>query len=293
MGAWCAFRRCVAAFVLCGALVSCSTVGIGEFELYRSSFEKTYSASTAILDQLALQERLLFKRVHRPASPLIFDPALASYYTDAVDPPGTAAFRRALNTVKAYNDLLYGLASGQTAAALTTKISELESQVVSTLTAAGDLVKLGGSFKQAGVGINAAFAEVLPFIQLGLTLRAREEFRAYLDRYHPAVRALLLELRNGTKVIFPTLASAISRKGFDPTRPQTDDDRSKIEGYRKLLSDWVIMLDASIKALDEAKAAVDAPPTVVGAITAVTSTSLELEAAVTAARKHMAELATK
>jgi hypothetical protein len=281
--------------VLLSLFLACCATGVGEFETYRSSFEKTYSTSTAILDQLAVQERALFVRRHPAGSSLAnatFDPAQATYYSDAADPPGTAAFRRALNTVKAYNDLLYGLETGQTAATLTSKVAALESQATSTITAATGLIGIP-QFKAVGVAINSAFAEVQPFLQLGLTFRSQEEFRAYVQRYYPAVRALLLELRHGTTAIFPVLTAAINRKSFDPSGGPSSDDIKKIEGYRKLLSDWVIMIDASIKGLDEAKAAVDAPPTILGTITGVTSASLELETAVQAARKHIAELAAK
>src|SRR5258705_11152311 len=79
--------------------------GIAEFEIYRSAFEKTYGTSTAILDQLAVQERELFLRSRQgriDPTNVRFDPNLARYYSDATDPPGTDAYRRALETVTAY-----------------------------------------------------------------------------------------------------------------------------------------------------------------------------------------------
>ena len=44
-------------------VAGCTSVqGVGEFALYQTAFDKTYGASTAILDQLAVQERKLFLR---------------------------------------------------------------------------------------------------------------------------------------------------------------------------------------------------------------------------------------
>ena len=47
------------------------------------------------LDQLAVAERTVFFRT-TAAQDRYFNPSHAAYYTDSTDPPGTAAFRRAL-----------------------------------------------------------------------------------------------------------------------------------------------------------------------------------------------------
>src|SRR5215469_12296478 len=116
--------------ILALTIAACSFGGIVEFESYKASFDKVQATSTSILDQLAQQERWFFFSVNKGArNPIRFDPALARYYTDSVDPPGTASFRAALDTIKTYNDLLYGLESGQTAEALSAKVAALESSI--------------------------------------------------------------------------------------------------------------------------------------------------------------------
>src|SRR5579871_917783 len=113
---------------LAAALAACTFGGVVEFEAYKSAFDKVQTTSSSLLDQLAQQERwLFFARYKNARSPDVFNPALARYYTDSVDPPGTAHFRAALDTIKTYNDLLYGLETGQTADAMAVKVNALQS----------------------------------------------------------------------------------------------------------------------------------------------------------------------
>ncbi|NPU12816.1 hypothetical protein HL667_03010 [Bradyrhizobium sp. 83012] len=285
------------------AVSSCAGIqGVEQFEAYRAAFDKTYGASTAILDQLAVQERALFLRRHPingRTSSQRFDPSLARYYTDAVDPPGTAAFRHSIDLVKAYNELLYGLATGQTAATLTAKVGQLNSKIVDAAGEAGALLGIANQAKIQVLGglLKAAFTQAQPFVQMGLTYQSREEFRRYVIEYHEPVRAILVELRQGTEAIFPVLTAATLRRSRDATGVAdgklTQQEIEKLEGYRKLLADWVILIDATIKSIDLARAAAEAAPTLSGSITGLTTVATELETASQAARKHLAELATK
>ena len=135
--------RVVFIATLIALLAACvSTATIQQFALYQGAFDKANATANAILDQLAIRERELFLRKHRvgvDVAALDFDPAHASYYVNSVDPPDTAAFRRALATVKTYNDLLYALASGQTAAAITAKLGELQANLSQAAIAGGSL----------------------------------------------------------------------------------------------------------------------------------------------------------
>lgn len=290
--------------VVCWAVAACSSLqGVEEFEVYRPAFEKTYAASTAILDQLAVQERTIFLRRHRVDAAGTrnpeFDPDLARYYTDAVDPPGTAAFRHSLDAVKAYNDLLYGLASGQTAATLAAKITTLNDKLADASNETGAVLKLAGLAKLTELGalLRAASTQAQPIVQFGLTLRSRDEFRRYAVEYHALIRAILLELRQGTTAIFPVLTASTMRRARTAVTSAdgklTPQEIEKLEAYRKLLADWVILIDTTIKALDQVKAAVEADPTIGGTIVGLTTMATELETTSQAARKHLADLAAK
>ncbi|MHC2289857.1 hypothetical protein [Bradyrhizobium barranii] len=290
-------RRFVAclAFLL---LLGCASVAVQEFEVYKTAFDKTNEASTAILDQLALQERALFLRHYKYArSATRFDPGLARFFSDSVDPPGTAAFRGALQVIKAYNDLLYGLESGQTAQTLAAKLSAMESATSSSIVAVGGVAATATGANSASLAASMAtfdkiFQTLLPFIQLGLKYRAQEEFRAFLIQNYLPVRDLLLHLRNGTSAIFPVLTAASIRE-FNEGGTISTEDSKRIETYRKLLADWVILLEATIKALDRAKAAAEAPPTLVDNVTGLTAFAIEMETAAKSAKTHLAELATR
>ena len=278
-------------------LTSCATYrGVAEFELYRSAFEKSYAASSSIIDQLSVQERALFLR-HYPPSNVIFNPNLAAYYTDTVDPPGTAAFRRALDTVKTYNDLIYGLASGEFVDALDAKVSALSSQ---TISAGSETANLLGLAKRIGLGdllkvagsLNGYFAAAMEILDVGLKAQSRADFRRFVLKYNDNARNILLELRAGTAKIFPILtAETLRRSRIDPVNTKlTAQEAAKIDAYRKLLADWVILIDATVGALDHVTAASTADVTFSGSITSLTMSAVELEAAAKSARKHLAEL---
>jgi hypothetical protein len=290
--AWAAAQLALLGIVLAGCA---SLQGVEQFEEYRRAFERNHATAGAILDQLAIQERKLFLKFQGPRGAVRFDPAYARYYTDSADPPGTAAFRRALDTVKAYNDLLYGLASGQTSEALISKAGTFHTKLAEASSEVGGLVGIGAATQLGKVSLflNTAFTTIRPFAQTALTLRSRAEFRRYAIEYYPPVREILVELRTGTGVIFPILAAdALDRLRRSPTG-NSKEDLDKIDTYRKLLADWVILIDGSIKALDLVKLAVEADPTIVGAIAGLTATTIELESTSQAARKHLAELAAK
>jgi hypothetical protein len=279
---------------------ACSFSGIVEFEAYKSAFDKTHATAQSILDQLAVQERALFLKVNKSArSPVKFNPALARYFTDSVDPPGTQSYRAALDTIKAYNDLLYGLETGQTAEAMTAKISSLESSLVGATNSTAALFAAGTAVTPqvtaAITTLDTLFKTLLPFIKSGLKFRSRQEFQSFLISAYPTVRELLVELRAGTATIFPVLTAAtIARSIRDPTSGAlTSDETAKIDAYRRLLADWVILIEASIKALDQAKVAAETGPTVGGSITGLTAIATEMDSVAQSARKHLAELATK
>lgn len=287
-------NRLVVLAILAAVLVGCvSGRGIQEFTLYQAAFDKSHATANMILDQLAVQERNLFQAEYGlgPRSRAAeFNPEFARYYTDSVDPPGTAAFRRSMATVKSYNDLLFGLASGQTSQALTAKLGELQVNLSRSLNEVGKLAAIPQLAALSGT-LNAAFGQMQPFVELALRRRSRQAFRAYLVQTSPIVMTILLELREGTKDIFPVLTAATTMRARSTLSALTVEELAKLEGYQKLLADWVVLLDGTIVALQQADAALRAGPTLAGAAGNLGTMALELTAASEAARKHMADLA--
>lgn len=280
------------AILLCGCV---SSQGVAEFEAYRNATIKLSETSTAILDQLAVQERALFLKSETKQLTLNFDPDLASYYTDTVDPPGTRAFRNAFQAVIAYNDLLYGLSSGQTADVMTAKIGTLNSSLASSIQSADFLSSTTLPQRVAiSAGLQTAFLEIRPLLRSGLGLRSRQRFREYLIDYYPAIRNLLVGLRQSTGNMFLVLnAPELNRIRASVTGQPSKEDLDHILAYRRLLANWVILIDASIAGLDAAKKSIEAPATPADVVEGLTTATQELNAASLAARKDLAALATK
>jgi hypothetical protein len=288
------------AAALAVSLTACVTFrGVSEFDSYRRAYESAHSVGSRILDQLAAAERHAYAvgypetyaqtGVIRP-----FVPDDAAYYATGVDPPGTAAFRRALDMVNAYNDLLYGLASGETANMLSAKLTEFGAQVFATAvevrTAAGAqgsgaLTNLIGALGLAETG--GPFQNVA-----GLAFRfaTREAFRGYVDDYYLPVRRTLEALRNDTPTIFFALNFGTIQQ-YNLGELADDVAVARITNNRALLSDWVLLLDASTSALDRAYAALSGSPSLIDAVGGMTAAAIEIELVARSAREHMAAAA--
>lgn len=270
-------------------LAACTTYrGIGEFEAYRAAFDQSYQTGNAILDIFAQKERSLYVRTY-PPSALSYDPDLASYYVDTVDPPATAAFRRGLETVKAYNDVLYGLASGQTVEALSASLLGLSNSVTGARTEMSKLLaggRLAGKETVKLIGtLDGRLAAAGKLVSFALKYKSRADFRRFAIEYHEEAQAILVALRQGSTEIFPVLTA-------DSTDSIEGVDTAKITSYRQLLSDWVISLDATILAFKRLSLALNTSGQQLDtSIAALSRSATELELATSAARKHLAELA--
>lgn len=287
--------RFVFVAILAVVLVGCvSGRGIQEFSLYQAAFDRANTAANGVLDQLAIRERELFLRRHRvgvDVAALTFTPEDARYYADSVDPPGTAAFRRSLATVKAYNDLLYALGTGQTAQALTAKLGELQVSVSKAITEIGVTAGAGAQTAAISGGLSSAFRALESIVRTGLKYRSRAAVRVYLLENYKHVRKILVEIRSGTQDIFPLLADAVLRRSRVTGTSPTAEEIAKIETYRKLLSDWVILIDVTIMALDQVYVSMGASQTIASSIAGLNTIAVDLATTAEAARKHLAELA--
>jgi hypothetical protein len=269
------------------SLAGCTTyAGIAEFEGYRKAFATNYATGSAILDQLAVKERSLFLRLHPPGNTQ-FDPDLAVYYLDIGDPPGTAAFRKSLDLVRTYNDLLYGLATGAPAAELSAKVQTLRASAVAaeneTRSALSAITRGRGGAASVLSPLVASLGVADELIQVALRSRSREDFRRFVLEYHDDVIVVLQALRSGNSIIFPILTR-------DATSSIEGVDTAKVEGYRRLLADWVIGIDATINSLAAVRDAAVRQPTLSVSTGSLTTFVVELEMAAASARKHLAEL---
>ena len=266
-------------------IAGCTTyAGVAEFESYRQAFAGNYTTGSAILDQLAVKERSLFLRLHPPSS-LEFDPDLAAYYVDIGDPPGTAAFRKSLDLIRIYNDLLYGLATGAPAAELSAKVQTLGASLVAAeAETQSALSAITGGAAAGSLGpLVASLGVADGLIQVALRYRSREDFRRFAVEHHDEVVAILRALRSGTSTIFPILTG-------DAVNSIEGVDTAQVDTYRKLLADWVIGIDVTINSLGAVRDAAVRRTTFSESTGGLTAFVVELEMAAASARKHLAEL---
>lgn len=273
------------AIVLFGlALAGCATDrGVAEFDAYRTAFQAAEQTSEAILDRLSIAERKVFEISHD------FDPetggfavADAAYIASAGDPPATAAFRRAIRAVGAYNDALYGLSSGQTAAAIGGRLTQLSALAKAATAPAGALAVGGAGPAGAAAAVDAAVAAVQPLTATLAGFWTRAAFQAELQARAPQIRAVLVQVRDGAGVVFAALQDAVVL-GTDSVLSKSE--KAGIVTTRQLVANWVVMLGIGISAFDEAVTAAGDGPAGIGGLLEL---SRQLADAVRETRRNLA-----
>lgn len=259
--------------VLLGAALllqpGCATYsGVAEFGSYRDAYARAADIGEDILDRLAVAERGIHARA------FAFDPRRsrfavqdARYLVTSTDPPLTAAHRRVLRAVRSYNDALYGLASGQEAAAIVGRVNRLAAigAAASAAAAAGAAAgPTSGLASAAGLaqGVNEALAGLAPLSVQFVAFETRRRFRERLLAQEPAIRRGITEARDSTPRVFELLrGNIVGAVNADPSRTRlTAAEEEEIRRLRLLLANWVVLLDASLAALEVASAAVREAP---------------------------------
>jgi hypothetical protein len=290
-------RACLLALVqLLVLTASCTTYrGVSEFTAYRDAYSSAADVGNDILDRLAVAERSLYQTAH-PLDPKrsVFDPKLASYFVDVVDPPATASYRRTLSAVQIYNDGLHGLASGEEAAALAGKITRLSAIGAN---AAADVVALAGAGPASGATAGVAAATAVNTVLAGLepitaqvfAFETRRRFREQLLDQAPTIRRAIQEVRQTTPDVFDMLRTdVVTTANLDPERfDLTEAERKDIGRTWSLIATWVVLLDASLASLDTAVAAVE-DDAGMGSFDGVLLAGEQLSGAVHAARQNLA-----
>jgi hypothetical protein len=279
-----------------GFLSSCgSHKGVAEFELFRNGYVATYETGDMILDRLAVAEReafeltdMLNKEKEKTPDLVVFDPKNAAYYSKAVDPPGTAAFRRSLKAVQTYNDALYGLASGQTAEVIAARFSQLGAIGTSATLEAS--IILGAPQMASGVtAVNTAIELLKPLGELALDFTTREEFREELLENAHKMQDILDATKKSTPQIFDMLFAKMIYNSYENNRGLLkEEDVEKVKTTRELMANWVILLEASQLALKETVAAIK-KDSGQASLTGIILTASELEAVAREVRQNLAK----
>ena len=284
--------RSMAIALAAAVLSACATYeGVAEFTVYRDAYDSAADTGDTILDRLAVAEQKLFAIAY-PFDPLRsdFNPDTASYVAASADPPATAAYRRTLQAIESYNEALFGLASGQTADEIAGKIARLGAVGTGAASDIASIVGGGAATIAAATAINTVLAGFEPLAAEVIGFGTRDAFREQLVERAPIIREAIGQVRASTVRVFGALRDEVFATATnDPSRTGlTADELEQIKGYRSLLANWVVLLDASAAAFEVAVIAAQSPGGI-GSYDGMLLASENLAAAVRSARTALAE----
>lgn len=268
--------------IVSALLILCAgcTRAVPEFTLYVQAFNAQYEQGDAVLDIVGNAERTVALRKVRIDT--TFNPDGAAYFLDGIDPPITASLRASLRTLKTYNDVLGGLASGEAAETLVVRLGAVTTNGAAGLSAlaaaAGPAAGLeAGAFV---AGAKTALGTAMPLLKAAATAASREEFRRQLLLAHSPMRDLLQQLRAATPAMYEIMIrSQVQRGNLDSALGLSAEGESRLAKQRQLLAAWVVLMDKTLVALDHAAAAASANG---GALPVAEMTDISIQLKVTA-----------
>ena len=226
--------------------------GAAEFQSYRQAYEAQYVEAAKVLDQVATAERIIVERSFKSQPGVrAFNPDEARYYIAVGDPPLTGAIRASVDALKDYNDALSGLVTGEAAATLRSELAAANNALAGSL---GALAGASGVDAAFATALGGAIGKAIPVLEVLERAGNRIAFREQLVRAYPAMKQLMLELRDGTPQMFEVVERSFvtpGSLGLGPTR-MTADKQARLAEFRQLLAGWVLLIDESVRAMDMA-----------------------------------------
>jgi hypothetical protein len=281
--------RHVVLVCICAVLTGCvSRAGVAEFAAYKTVFDESAAVTTSIIDQLAAGEREIEQRVRlKPNSAgidLTFRPGDANVFSNLADPPLAAQYRHALALVSRYNILMLGYATGQGFAQTDAELTELAREASATLGA------IAGSAQIVG-GLTPFLGALQEISSYALASRSRAIFRERALAYHDDIVGIIATMRDGSAEMFPNLTENLKIEILRAISAKQDTAqlRNKYQAVRVLLSDWVVMMDKNIEALNAVKVAIQ-NPSLGTQLSGLTAEKIELRSVTDGVRRHFAEL---
>ncbi len=257
---------------LIALLIGCSiTRGAAEFIAYRDAFQASRDASNSLFDLMEIAEREQERIVARRERNLDFNPDRDRIFSDLSIPPLTEEYRQSFEAVTRFNELMYGLVTGERAAVLTEQASGLAREIIGIT----ELASGGASTFQTQPLLAILEATAQPAI----ALQNRRVFSAALADETDAVLALMAEMRAGTPTVFLYLITASGTE--------------KQDEVVRLMADWVVLIDRNISALQEAQSAARSEAVSQIDLVALQARVSEVGAAVRAVREGLASLASQ
>ncbi|MDB6183176.1 hypothetical protein [Paracoccus fistulariae] len=266
------FRRwyslCFAA-IFCLALSACTQPpGAARFIQYTEAFTASRQASEALFDLLEVAERDQARLAYSAAS-AEFDPSRPYLYTNLSAPPLAREYRASFDAISQYNQLMVALITGENAGVLTKQSYELAT----------------GAFALAGTAISTEQLQgIVPVMEIistvakdALTGRDRRVFAEELAQSSEAVITLMRNIRSGGPLIYNMLRAAGGRA----------DDATR----RKLMADWLVLMDHNIETLQAAVNAAKNSSRASVDLKAIQERLTELESVAESIKGSLAELA--
>ncbi|MBY5672292.1 hypothetical protein HFO32_23120 [Rhizobium leguminosarum] len=270
-----------AGILLFGILLSGCASGVPEFQLYVQAYTSQHVHAEYVLDRVARAERIVVRRrLDLENADVDFDPDKAGYYLDTGDPPITGSIRASLNSLNNYNAALGALASGEKAEAIATRMGTLASALIGTaatlVQATGPATFIPSATKPLDEAIQAV-NRALPLVKTVATYASRDAFRKQLIAAYPAMRQLLIAMRDATPAMYEIMRrSYVQRGSLESGSGISIAGSDLLLKDRELLAGWVILMDKSVEAMD-----VSVKTAMTGAssddLAALTAASLELQ----------------
>lgn len=272
-------RRVAASSALAAALFAAgctSDRGVAEFAVYESTYAGTAATLTVVLDEFEAVERARSVALIRatgvsPVEPRedrseaialnggfdeTFHIADAVYFAPAQVPPATAAFRRALASITAFNAVAGAYADGRAAREVADRLLAL----AGTVEALAQAVRPEAAVLGLALPGNPVAATAEGVLARALAAGSREAFREAILALHPAIKATLAEFRAAAPRLFSLLTAtardAAKEAHFAGRIAERDAAIAVIENYRAVLSNWVVAIDATDVALEKLVAAI-------------------------------------
>lgn len=241
---------------------------------YQEALRAQHEAGSRVLDRLAGAESRLLSLEAEPAAG--FDPNAAAATLGVGDPPRTAAMRRALESLRAYNQSLVAVARGAPEAAL-----------VSGTDLIGALLPAEtGNAGEAFARLNAATRRLWPVLGLMRRSDDRDRLQAALTGAAPRIQDLLRAIRAATPAIYAVLYAAEVEPGnLENADGIPPAGHARLKEDRRMLAGWVLLIDQSMVAVEVAAVAAPAGGRADAALIGAAIRLRALAEAVSAARR--------
>jgi hypothetical protein len=165
------------------------------------------------------------------------------YYSELADPPATAAFRRSLAAIESYTNVLLILAEGRNIEAAQAEVQNLAGNV-------GGVLDLAGA-SSVGAALKTFAGAVQPLLDIAAKRANAKELARNVKEVAPQANAVADQLRIAAPELFTTLTERSLKKMRDADNKElAAAEQARIEAYRAVVSNYVVLLDQYERLLD-------------------------------------------